>query len=225
MTMLHKIAVACALLGAAGAASAQSIEVKVTGAIVPAACTPTLTGGGVIDYGNIPATTLKAAETNLLPLKTVDFSVSCDKAIKVGFKTVSNRLEVAPGIEATANTIGSNAVPQMFGLGMDSAGAPIGAWVARFNPTSATVDAAANDLLVSADAGKTWGSDDNGRWVGAVGNAQVHTFGAKATLAPAAGQVFAAKIDVEAMIDQASKLDTSKRIPLDGSATLEMVYI
>ncbi|MCH1996717.1 DUF1120 domain-containing protein, partial [Achromobacter xylosoxidans] len=43
---------------AASVAQAQSIDVRVIGTITPAACIPSLAGGGVVDYGNIAASTL-----------------------------------------------------------------------------------------------------------------------------------------------------------------------
>ncbi len=61
------IAAATALVPLSSA-QAQSVTLSVKGTVSPGACTPTLTNGGVLDWGIIPANTLSNdAPTHLLP--------------------------------------------------------------------------------------------------------------------------------------------------------------
>ena len=47
--------------------AANMVEMQVVSVITPAACTPMLSGGGVADYGTIPARSLKPGAVTPLP--------------------------------------------------------------------------------------------------------------------------------------------------------------
>ena len=64
---------ATALIGVAPyALAASSTDLTVTGIITPNACTPTLSGGGIVDHGKFSAKDLNAGhETTALPTETL----------------------------------------------------------------------------------------------------------------------------------------------------------
>lgn len=78
MKVIQKTLLAALLAASAGSAVADSdsIDIKVIGQIVPAACKPALSGGATVDYGTIKADTLKADAFTVLESKSLDFSIT-----------------------------------------------------------------------------------------------------------------------------------------------------
>ncbi|WP_122581615.1 DUF1120 domain-containing protein, partial [Pseudomonas viridiflava] len=65
------------LAGALPAQAASTAELTVGGLITPMACTPVLSGGGLIDFGKISQQDLNQATGTRLPLKSLTLTVSC----------------------------------------------------------------------------------------------------------------------------------------------------
>jgi len=78
-----RLITALAVFTTYSAIAADSVEVKVIGTIVPAACTPSIVGGATIDYGTIKSSTLTADNYTLLPVKHLDLAITCDAPAKV----------------------------------------------------------------------------------------------------------------------------------------------
>src|SRR3546814_13310737 len=76
MKSILKLSFAAALCVSAfaTAAHAESIDVRVIGTITPPSCTPTLTGGGIVDYGKILSSKLRMKAYNRLANKDVPVS-------------------------------------------------------------------------------------------------------------------------------------------------------
>jgi hypothetical protein len=83
--MLKKIIIASASLIAVAGAQAQSSTLTIGGTVNAPSCVVTLTGGGAIDYGTTPITVVKTySKTSggyAFPMKTVDYSLTCDVPI------------------------------------------------------------------------------------------------------------------------------------------------
>lgn len=207
------------LIAAAGAATAShaapSVELKVTGVIRPAACTPILTGDGVVDYGNISAATLRQGQATALPARQVSLAVNCNAAAKVALAVVDNRsgsrvAGITDSIQAGAD--------YNFGLGMAS-GKKIGGYVLSFE-SGATADGRAVTNLVSGDRGNSW--NGSAGFVQHEGN--YYAFGDNGTQ-PAAQKLLLTKIKVQPMLNKAEELPLTQDIVLDGSATIEVKYL
>lgn len=112
-----------------------SRELSVAATLIPVACTPQLSGGGRVDYGRIPVSTLNPARVTDLPTRTVELTIDCDAMALFGLGVVDNR-------EGTANSSG----PGNFGLGL-SAGKPIGHYFAILGGTRVDGWPAAYELL------------------------------------------------------------------------------
>ncbi|EMH7336993.1 DUF1120 domain-containing protein [Serratia marcescens] len=82
MNAVKKTACALAVLATSTAVMVESIDVKVIGTITPAACKPTLTGDGVVDYGTIAPASLNKDAFNQLDNKKLDFVITCDAPAK-----------------------------------------------------------------------------------------------------------------------------------------------
>lgn len=236
-TLLATLLTAGAVVCASSVFAADSVDLKVIGTITPVACTPTLSGGGTVDYGTIKADTLKADDYTVLPVKSLDFAITCDGNAKVAVNAFSGRMGTTVGdAEATngASTIpagitifgqdSSTSTAQAFGLGLDGT-KKIGGYLTRFNNANAKADGVAVDTITRR--GPT------GTWLAAAqktANLVSKTFlqpswAATGTLTPVAFKTLATTLEVQAFINKASELDITKPIQLDGLATLELIYL
>ncbi|ABX18155.1 DUF1120 domain-containing protein [Burkholderia multivorans] len=139
---LGAIAIGVAMIGAVPQAFAQSSAVlKVTGTIVPPACTPTFEGGSTIDFGQVSA----RAEFSKVGEKKTSLRIACTSPSFIAFKVTDNRngTQVTRGaLRDAKDTVMSWLVPnlanegggilgwndQLFGLGKTTKGAKIGAY-------------------------------------------------------------------------------------------------
>ncbi|MGF6562364.1 DUF1120 domain-containing protein [Erwinia aphidicola] len=229
--MMKKTVLALALLATtASAFAADSVDVRVIGTIVPAACTPSLSGGGTVDYGTIKADTISATSYTVLPEKQVPFSIVCDAPAKVALSVVNGRPGTLAGSTSTGNGIlpvgvfgGAASSVVGAGLGMDGT-AKIGGYGLRIDSSTVTLDGVAADVI-RREAGSvtTWSADA----VGSLYNngSRQTTFSAPASTTPQAFQALAGQIGVQAYINKGSELDLSKPVRLDGLSTIELVYL
>ncbi|MDC6117473.1 DUF1120 domain-containing protein [Serratia rubidaea] len=214
------------------AMAASTVDVRVIGTITPAACTPTLSGGGTIDYGAINPTTLSATDYTVLPEREVSLAITCDAPAKVAITPVNGR----PGTVAGATESGGGAaltpVPLLsltgagvVGLGLSN-GQKVGGYAMKVEDL--TTDGAPADVIRTALGSSTgWQADGNHygffRNVGTV-PFQV-TAAAPGTLVPEAFTTLAGKLRVQAYLNKTSELDVSSPVALDGLTTIEMVYL
>ena len=212
-------------------AMAASVDVRVIGAITPAACTPTLSGGGTVDYGVINPTTLSATDYTVLPEKSVDFSITCTAPAKVAITPVNGR----PGTVAGATEAGGGAAltpvsllsltgAGVVGLGLSN-GEKIGGYAMKVEDL--TTDGAPADVIRTALGTTGWAADGNHygffRNVGTV-PFQV-TAAAPGTLVPEAFTTLNGKLRVQAYLNKTSELNVANAVNLDGLTTIELVYL
>ncbi|MCS3509242.1 DUF1120 domain-containing protein [Achromobacter sp. JUb104] len=217
MTFTKKISTAAfiaASFAAAAGANAQSIDVRVIGTITPAACTPTIAGGGVIDFGIIPAASLNTTSFTQLPTKSVPFSISCDAPTYVAITAVDNRAD-----SAVTNIIGTQQ-NYIFGLSK-AANANIGGYVMELEQGSFTADGKSVLTVSSNDGGTTWGVSTYGR----LPQGALRSWSLTSNGTPVAFTNLAGTFAVTAAINKAEELPLRDEIQLDGLATLEMVYL
>ncbi|MDA8482643.1 DUF1120 domain-containing protein [Pseudomonas resinovorans] len=203
------------------AMAANSVDLRVTGTITPAACDISLAGGD-FDLGTISGNDLSATTKTTLPAvggKTLN--ITCSGATQVAFKALDNRASSRPsGIQN----------PAMFGLGMDGANNPIGYYTIGVVQSTMTVDGGSGKLKGSVDEGASWAIyaspvvnltpyDLNPR----ITAIDLETAGDNAPPTPITNA--STELQVTGYIQPESTLDTSAEIALDGSATIELVYL
>lgn len=199
----------------AASAFAADAELKVTGTITPASCTPAFSGGGVIDYGTMPASTLSSAAQTTLPDKTSTLTITCDAPVKYGVTVLDNR---AASAVSTLNTIAGYGASNKFGLGT-AGGVNIGTYSLQL--TSPTPDTGATNILNSTDSGATWTASN-----GAVANNAMIGFGDSATATTATGhKTMSIGVRVVAAIVPANTLNFSSAVKIDGSTTFTVSYL
>lgn len=228
MKNMMKTACALAVLAASANVMAESTDLLIKGTITPSACNPVLLAGGVIDYGSIHPSSLKADDFTNLPIKETSLTITCDAATKVGFTIINNRKGTVPGrpslqdfsYPTTGAKLFNNATVAAMGLGMADDKA-IGAWAIR--PTQAMIDGVVGERLVSSNTGNSWGKYA----YASIPSAKNYIMAISKTgeIIPAAATVFKYDLEVESYLNKTSELDIKKPISLDGSATFELVYL
>lgn len=214
---MKKRLISCiALALSAGAAQAAStVDLTVKGLITPMACTPVLSGGGLVDFGKISRNDLNLTNGTRLPLKSLTLTVNCNAAGRYALRMRDNR-------DGTAH-VNSEI---FYGLGLDSSGNKIGVYSVSFDPKQTVVD----DLAVvygteSTTGGLAWRTSNlNPIDIGSrslLGFTDV--LGSNA--GPSAIQTLTSTLTLEATINARQNLDLSVETPMDGSATLEVVYL
>lgn len=197
------------------AVAANTTELKVTGIIRPTACVPAFASGGVIDFGTIPASSLTPSAYTSLPPKGTPFSISCGSPVKVALKAIDNRAS-----SAVPAAIGSYA-NLTYGLGT-VAGKNVGGYSLGIAGETTTADGAAARMLYSADGSQTW-TITNGN--GTFGGDRTMSWTRPGDDKPLAFKDIAGEIVVRVGLEKPENLPLTQEVPLDGSATLEVLYL
>ena len=224
---VRKTLLAAALLAAAvNAAAADSTDVKVTGHIVPAACTPDVSGGATVDYGTIKPALLEqhAGDFTLLDEKTLAFSLRCDAAVKVAVRSVDARAgsAVIPVGKVILGVLVADNTP-MFGLGLAD-GKKIGSYGAVLRDLK-TEEGAAVGYLHSSDGGKTWVNRPKIDLAQVTQPDRLASVSAPGVKSPLPVKVLSGTLAVQAVLNKASELNLTQVVHLDGQASLQVVYL
>lgn len=230
-SVMGKTLLAVILATSAGQAMAagDSIDVKVIGQIVPAACTANVTGGATVDYGTMKTSALSQDDFTMLGVKNLELSIACEAPVKIALKTQDMRSDSVVALtgknwDMKATTVAANGKE----LGLGSAeGKKIGAWAMWMEPASVKADGNAVDALNTTgtpNASSTWTKAAGGAaWLATDG--AYKSWGATGTLTPIAVTNLTGTLSVQAGINKASELDLTKPVTLDGLATLQVYYL
>ncbi|MDQ0707222.1 type 1 fimbria pilin [Pseudomonas sp. W3I7] len=186
----------------------------VRGTIIPAACSMSVSAGGVIDYGTIRATELSHTNFNPREERSTSLVVNCGTTPSRFFLSVTDLRSSSKvaGILGAGYTEAQN-----FGLGT-SGGRRIGGYsVTLRNLTSSGV---ALSPIVRSSSSAAWQASD-----GKVTQASDHSWRSGNINAPASISQLTGVIAVKAVINRASDLNLSGNVALDGHATLVLDYI
>ena len=207
----HLIAVASALLitGTAPAFAASTVDLAVKGIITPNACTPVLSAGGVIDHGKISAKDLNTDTLTPLPRVSLQMTVTCDAAALFALKATDNRADSAVS--------GS-----YFGLGLINGTQKLGSYGLELGSSTnpPVADGEVVQSIASFDNGTTWEkyrSFERGAMLSVATLADVST--------PRPTQVLVTDINYSGHINRTDGLDLSNEVTIDGSATIEVMYL
>ena len=213
-TLLNTLT-ACAWLTCACAAQAASTELTVGGSITPMACTPVLSAGGLVDFGKISQKDLNQATGTRLPLKSLTLTVSCNAPGRFAQRMRDNR-------DGTAH-VNSEIY---YGLGLDSAGNKLGVYSVSFDPKQTVADTLPVTYGTESTTGGVAWRTSNSNPID-IGSRSLLGFTdlAGSTAGPSAIQNLTSTLTLEAVINAKQNLDLSVETPMDGSATLEVVYL
>ncbi|MDT9630803.1 DUF1120 domain-containing protein [Pseudomonas sp. JV449] len=203
--LLTTLTTSLLLLGSASTYAASTVDLTVKGLIVPSACTPNMSSGGIIDHGKISAKDLRPDNPTLIGSHVMTLVVVCDAPIQFALHSIDNRA-------------GSSISSSDYGLGLINGTQKLG-WY-KLMLRNAVADGAQMQPIASSDGGNTWYSEkfwDAGLYM------------ALATLddatQPASIKELVTELVVDTSIARTDGLDLSNEVTLDGSATLEVKYL
>ncbi|MBS0897217.1 DUF1120 domain-containing protein [Pantoea dispersa] len=229
MKKMMKTTCALVVLAASCNVMAESVDMRVTGAVTPIACKPVLANNGIVDYGNINTNILSNDNYTFLPSKDISLTISCTAPAKIALLATNARLgstlsDIQEGPSGTAWPIIRGSIPLMSGvagLGMDG-DKKIGAY------TLISVDTKADGESV-----KRLRSSDKTSWTGGFsdsffdqnGNFRYMSWYKDDLIEPVAFKNLTSTIRVMTYINKASELDLTKPVKLDGQTNFEMFYL
>ncbi|WP_445147351.1 DUF1120 domain-containing protein [Dyella sp. Tek66A03] len=211
-----KAALATALLGGVtGVAFAGSTaDISVTGTITPGSCSIDISNGGRFDLGTIPVSSLNADRSTQLSQAANSISVTCDAPVRFALRPVDNRADSSSG--------GGG-----FGLGVTPSNEKIGSY--NLAIVDATIDGNSEWSVLSNDGGTTWNKGFSSN-LPAIWSPSVllgYTVAPDSSASgPTAIQNLSGDLTIlTPRIVATSNLTLTDEVPLDGSATIELVYL
>jgi len=234
-TTISKTLLATLLAAVAGQAMAEgdSVDVKVRGQFVPAACTTTVSGGGTVDYGTIKAETIAKDDFTMLPVKNLNLSIACEAPMKIALHTTDMRADSAVALAGKSWNVKAQSGAYEAGnsvLGLGKAGDKnIGSWAMWMEPDSIKADGNAVDVIAvngfPAATDSAWVKPGSGTtWLAQTGDAY-KSWAATGTTTPVALTTLNGTLSVQAGINKGSELDLTKTVTLDGMATIQVFYL
>ncbi|MCW4784654.1 DUF1120 domain-containing protein [Enterobacter chuandaensis] len=218
------------------AMAASSIDIQVTGKIIPASCTPTFTsGGGIADFGTIKVASLNDTTATSLPdLKTIPITITCEDATRIGVTFNDAHADSAPTAilpVAYSNIDFQTAPENTSGLGMYN-GKKIGAYSMgiQFDAGTLTNDAGENLYPIFskvADATSGWGPKSGSHYMQiATDKSETYSFSTSAAgNEPIAQKQVNFNVGIMAQINPTNDLNITDEATLDGLTNVELVYL
>lgn len=190
-------------------------EATLRARFAPAACEPTLSNGGVIDFGKLTKNDLNPDKSTRLPPGSLTLRVGCDAPTTFALIMHDNRSG-----SATVNS------EIYYGLGMDSRGNRIGLYSLNIDPANASADRSARLYRTdSTTGGVAWSTASISPIPIGQNSYLGFTDSAGSTSGPTMIQNLNAAVTVEPVIAPTNSLDLSTAVVLDGAGTIEIIYL
>ncbi|WP_300727205.1 DUF1120 domain-containing protein [Pseudomonas sp.] len=214
-------------------AQAGSVDLSVKGSINPAACAVRLSMGDYFEY-DLSEVELSETDFTVLDKKELDFAIECAAPVKVAIQAINNRPgTVAGGIETGPSNTATVPVQlwgpiysRVVGLGGDMY--KVGGYAIGLVTDSLLDGTQAMQVQVNTTNDVKW-TGFSGDIVGLYGDNYVNkTSWAHSNLpvfGPSAIKHLTAKLVIQAYLNKSVEMDLTKPIVLDGSTTLELVYL
>lgn len=200
---------------------ANSAEINVKGTIIPTSCVPKLADGGVVDYGDIGSGQLDRDNFTLLAEKKVSFSIICQAPARIALRTIDNRSSsVIPG---AAQTISRRMDEESFGLGTTVSGKNVGVFTVDVDKNSFETESGRMITIFSIDEGKLWGESDRGEF--RPKKNFITSWSSSRSGPPTAFVKLSGTFKVNVALNALKDLALVNTVPLDGLATIELIYL
>ena len=204
-TCLTTLAASVLLLSSANAFAASSVDLTVKGLIVPSACTPSLSAGGVIDHGKISAKDLNPDKNTIIGNHTLSMAVNCDAPIQFAVHSIDNRAASGSSLS--------------YGLGFINETQRLGGYsLTLVSPVAE--DGVVVQPIASGDQGNTWYREKF--WDPGL---SMSVASMDDDSQPLAVKDLRVDLQVQTFVFRADGLDLSNEVNIDGSATLEVKYL
>lgn len=149
--------------------AAETAVLKVKGVLTNAACSPELTKGGIVDYGTIHLSDLSDSAVNQLGQQTIDLTINCGAATKVGWHLEDNRVDSRAGITVNNGDDAGGAVSdtdKTYGVGLTADGVAIGNYSLFVKTANVVADGESADTIVMDGNNNAWSKSVDGLTAG-----------------------------------------------------------
>ncbi|MCU0070956.1 DUF1120 domain-containing protein [Pseudomonas koreensis] len=197
-------------------------DLNITGTIVPTSCKPAFTGGNTVNLGDISAASLNPDRQTELTNHTISLNVTCSASAPMAIKVHDNQAHTQlPGIIVD----GTDWPLYIYGIGLAPGAKKIGGYGLRFG--TPTVDGQPSMVMYKQGSMPNWDSPDTATLVGknVEGGNLRYSWGASLAAGPMPGVVHTFPMTLVPVIGPSQNLDLSNYIPLNGSATFELLYL
>lgn len=219
------------------AADRLSIDVKVS--LEAAACTPTLSNGGVVNFGTHPYGTLSPDHYTQLGTRNITLTVTCESATGIAITARDTRVESVNigedtdgkrGVKYALAGSGYIADPtRLFGLGTAPGGGKIGSYAVLIDTATLSANNGSEAVDVEMAGADAVFSGQRRTWQSLpvyplpVDQSYYYTFVKKGELTPT--PVMNATIPLQVSASVANNLGGREKIELDGQAVISVVYL
>ncbi|MDI2593916.1 DUF1120 domain-containing protein [Pseudomonas sp. 681] len=204
--MLSAIAPVLLLGSALGAHAASTVDLAVKGLVTPSSCTPSLTSGGVVDYGKMSSKDLRPDRATSLANVNLQLAVTCEGSTLLALQGNDNR----EGSDHRNDL-------QYYGLGLINGGEKLGAFDLRFS--SPVADGITVHTIASPNGGGSWWAEPN------LVRGDILSVAHIGSLVPIPVRNLTADVRIGAEIAPTRQLTLDNEVPLDGSATITVKYL
>jgi type 1 fimbria pilin len=156
LNLSNVTAIAALLIASGTAVAGPSATLQVKGTITPAACTPTLSNAGIVDFGVTSVGEFTADSDFRLTSKAVNLTVTCTAPTKLKFALTDNRDGTVPDLDVYPSHVTALS-DSALGLGETTDSKKIGAYGMAISESDVTIDGSTN-------IGAGLCSDLNGNW-------------------------------------------------------------
>lgn len=230
MNKMIKTTCALAVLAASCNVMAESVEMRVTGAVTPIACKPVLANNGIVDFGMVNANVLSDDALTWLPQKEVVLNITCSAPAKIALLATNGRpgttlSDIDEGVTGASMPMVRGSIPTwggVIGLGKDNE-KKIGAFTLVVS--DADIDGEKGQRIASADRIGWTNSNAKNSFFDEKGAIRHISWGKDDIKEPAAFKNLTTTIILHSYVNKKSELDLTKPIKIDGQANFEMFYL
>lgn len=221
------IATAVAMLLSTATHADSTAVLKLKGVLTNDACTPTLSDGGIVDFGTNYVSALSATADNQLGHKDITLTIACTAATKVAWTINDNNADSVKKLTIedatfTGNEAWSSTVE--FGVGKTAGNVNIGAYSVAMN-RNITVDGGAKQVGLSSD-GVAWAPADSDAQL-LTHSSGLFMFSAmnieNNDLVPFTNAVFPLRVALA--VQKTDALAITDDTPITGQATITLRYL
>lgn len=225
------IATAVAMTLSAAAHADSTALLKLKGVLTNDACTPTLSGGGTVDFGTKYTYALSPTATNQLGNKDLTLTIACPSPTKVGWTMTDEKVDSLVTLNIENARFDGAAIryePVEFGVGKTAGGIKIGAYSVAIDADNTLADGTKSDVYIADRASGTYEwrtkvtNDQN--WSLVYGDSdQTYTVGSDMQPAAFTNAVFPLRVALA--VQDTTTLAITDDTPIDGQATVTLYYL
>ncbi|MCR4465550.1 DUF1120 domain-containing protein [Burkholderia sp. SCN-KJ] len=181
-------------------------DLSVSGRIQPGACSLALGNGGTVDLGTISRKDLREDSVSFLKTQRISLGIQCQAPTTVAFRALDNRA----GTPIYGNAFGLSA----------SGGKNVGGYY--LVPVDRIGDGNPLVHLVGKGGAGGWEVVGGTAWLSPT---WLSSWAERGQSLPQAFQNISSTLEVVIMIAPTKDLDLSQQVSIDGSATMELIYL